>query len=88
MDTIETNEVRFTMRMESDLYERIKEIAKKNKRSIAKEIEFQLEQNLDNELNPSELKFLFDRFADVLQDHNFELHQFYEQLEKIVEHFE
>lgn len=40
MDTINDDEVRFTMRMETALYERLKESAKKNKRSIAKELEY------------------------------------------------
>ena len=39
----------FTMRIENSLYEVIKQNAVKNKRSIAKEIEFELEQY--NKLN-------------------------------------
>ena len=42
----ETSIVQFTMRIESSLYERIKQSALKNKRSIAKEIAFIIEQNL------------------------------------------
>lgn len=38
-----SEEVRFTMRMESRLYEKLKESAIKNKRSIAKELEFATE---------------------------------------------
>lgn len=38
----------FTMRMLPDLYEQIKNSAIKNKRSIAKEIEFGIEQYLQN----------------------------------------
>lgn len=38
------NETRFTMRMNNILYEVMKENAKKNKRSIAKEIEFELDE--------------------------------------------
>lgn len=34
----------FSLRIEIDLFEKIKKSAKKNKRSIAKEIEFALEQ--------------------------------------------
>lgn len=78
----------FTMRIDEDLLEKIRISADRNKRSLAKEIEFLLEQNLDNELKPSELKLLFDKFSDILQDHDFELRQFNEKLEKIVEHFE
>nr|DAF65596.1 MAG TPA: repressor [Caudoviricetes sp.] len=39
MDNIEENEVRFTMRMNADLYEELKEQARLNRRSIAKELE-------------------------------------------------
>lgn len=39
-----TKEVRFTMRMNKELYEIIKDNATKFKRSIAKEIEFELEE--------------------------------------------
>lgn len=38
-DNIEENEVRFTMRMEANLYNELKEHAKKNRRSLAKELE-------------------------------------------------
>ena len=37
-------DTRFTMRINTELLDRIKESAKKNKRSTAKEIEFMLEQ--------------------------------------------
>ena len=40
--------IRFTIRMLPDLYEQIKNSAIKNKRSIAKEIEFGIEQYLQN----------------------------------------
>ena len=36
----EENEVRFTMRMDKNLYEQLKKSAKKNRRSIAKELEY------------------------------------------------
>lgn len=45
MNTIE-NEVRFTMRMDNFLYEKLKTEAIKNKRSIAKEIEFMVEEEI------------------------------------------
>ncbi|AGR47198.1 hypothetical protein JIMMER1_64 [Brevibacillus phage Jimmer1] len=41
-----SDEKRFTLRMDADLFERIKEQADKNKRSIAKEIEFLIEKHL------------------------------------------
>lgn len=41
-----TKEVRFTLRIMQELYEIVKQSAFDNKRSIAKEIEFILEQNL------------------------------------------
>ena len=37
---MEENQVQFTMRMDKDLYEQLKESAKRNKRSIAKELEY------------------------------------------------
>lgn len=45
------NETRFTMRIDTALLNRIKEQAQENKRSAAKEIEFILEQWM-NEHNP------------------------------------
>jgi len=38
---------RFTLRIDEKLFEQVKEQATKNKRSIAKEIEYILEKNLD-----------------------------------------
>jgi hypothetical protein len=38
----------FTLRLEIDLYEKIKKSADKNKRSVAKEIEFVLEKYVEN----------------------------------------
>lgn len=49
MDTINNDdEIRFTMRMEKELYEKLKESAKVNKRSIAKELEFIVELQFNN----------------------------------------
>jgi len=39
MEEIRDDEIRFTMRMEKELYELLKESAKENRRSIAKELE-------------------------------------------------
>lgn len=39
-----SDQKRFTLRMDSDLFKQIEERASENKRSIAKEIEFLLEQ--------------------------------------------
>lgn len=48
MDTIDNNdEVRFTMRMDKELYEKLKNSAKVNKRSIAKELEYLVELQFD-----------------------------------------
>lgn len=47
------DETRFTMRIDTALLDRIKEQAKKTKRSTAKEIEFILEQWM-NERTPKE----------------------------------
>lgn len=41
-----SQEKRFTLRMDADLFERVKKLAEKNKRSIAKEIEYLIEQHL------------------------------------------
>ncbi len=41
-----STEIRFTMRMESKLYERLKQSASLNRRSIAKELETATEQYL------------------------------------------
>ena len=46
-------ETRFTLRIDAKLFERIKQLAKENKRSSAKQIEFILEdwlaKNIDSE---------------------------------------
>lgn len=78
----------FTLRMDEELFDKIKNIADKNKRSIAKEIEFQLEQNLQNDVSPSDVKFLLDKCSDILQDHDYELRRMYDQIEKVVEHLQ
>ncbi len=41
------NEKIFTLRMNADLFEKVKELALKNKRSVAKEIEFALEKYVE-----------------------------------------
>lgn len=51
------NETRFTLRIDTQVFERVKDLAKKNKRSAAKQIEFILEDwlrhNADEELKES-----------------------------------
>lgn len=42
-----TEQVRFTVRMEAQLYGKLKEAATRNKRSIAKELEYAAEQYLN-----------------------------------------
>ena len=42
-----TDQKRFTLRMDQELFEQIQEQAAKNKRSVAKEIEYLLSQHLD-----------------------------------------
>lgn len=76
----------FTLRMDEELFDKIKNMADKSKRSIAKEIEFQLDQNLQNDVSPSDLKFLLDKCSDILQDHDYELRRMYDLIEKVVEH--
>lgn len=41
-------EKRFTLRIDHDLFEKVKNSADKNKRSISKEIEYILSQKLEN----------------------------------------
>lgn len=41
-----TDEKRFTLRMDSGLFEQVKKLAEKNKRSVAKEIEYLIEKHL------------------------------------------
>jgi hypothetical protein len=43
-----TSEKRFTLRIDSGTFETISWVAKKHKRSIAKEIEFAIDQYLDD----------------------------------------
>ncbi|MEK5175112.1 Arc family DNA-binding protein [Heyndrickxia sp. FSL W8-0496] len=45
---------RFTLRMDGELFETIKERAEKNKRSVAKEIELLLETYLEQENKETE----------------------------------
>lgn len=51
---MEEKVVQFTMRMDADLYEQLKESAKKNRRSIAKELEYLTDFHL-NQREPIEL---------------------------------
>ena len=44
---MEEKEKRFTLRMNINLFEKVKELAMKNKRSVAKEIEFALEKYVE-----------------------------------------
>lgn len=80
MDTIDTNEVRFTMRMENDLYERIKETAKKNKRSIAKEIEYHLEQSLEKDT-----VHMLEKIYDFVDDFGLDYKPYFDKVEEILE---
>lgn len=47
-DYTREGDVRFTLRIEKELFEKIKERAHVNKRAIGREIEFILEQSLKN----------------------------------------
>ena len=46
MTTDDKRQIRFTMRIDADIYEVVKKNALNNKRSTAKEIEYRLEQSL------------------------------------------
>lgn len=76
----------FTMRIDEDLLEKIRICAERNKRSLAKEVEFQLEQNLDNYFSPSEFKSFMENLSEKLSDHDYELRRLYEQIGNVVEH--
>ena len=65
MDNIEDNEVRFTMRMESALYEQLKKSAQKNRRSIAKE----LENIVDIHLNKKDYVLIPEPIAQQLNEY-------------------
>lgn len=49
MVQINTNEVQFTMRMDAPLYEKLKENALKNRRSIRRELEHMAEKYMEAE---------------------------------------
>lgn len=49
-----TEQKRFTLRMDADLFKQIEKRAAENKRSIAKEIEFLLDQHIKEENKDSE----------------------------------
>ena len=50
------DKVRFTLRMPPDLYAKVKESADKNKRSVAREIEFIVEKMMSLEEPPTDSK--------------------------------
>ena len=58
-------EKRFTLRMDGDLFQEISELAKKNRRSIAKEIEYAIAYYLHEEAMNEYFK---DRNLDELTD--------------------
>lgn len=61
---MEENNVQFTMRMDKDLYEQLKQSAQKNRRSIAKELEHITDDYL-NHIVPINLP---KQFADSLME--------------------
>lgn len=64
MDTMNNDdEIRFTMRMDKELYEKLKESAKVNKRSIAKELEFIVELQFNN---PQDLSNQIEEIKQLL----------------------
>ena len=63
----------FTLRMDSDLFEILKETAEKNKRSIAKQIEYMLELAIvrDKHFDDIDTLAVFDAFTKfVSQRHS------------------
>ena len=77
----------FTLRMDEELFEKVKNVADKNKRSIAKEIEYQLEQSLsqDNYDVAQTVKDFIDQWSFKLDDHDYELRRCYEKVDEILE---
>ena len=61
------NETRFTMRMETSLYNLLKESAKRNKRSVAKELEYITETHLKNNCNDESDFFVKKLVASFMQ---------------------
>lgn len=77
----------FTLRMDEELFGKVKNVADKNKRSIAKEIEYQLEKSLlqdDNDIPPA-LKHVIEQWSFRFDDHEYELRKFYEKIDEILE---
>ena len=67
----ESNEVRFTMRMESGLYEQLKESAQKNRRSLAKELEHIVYNHFNNEKyepTPEQLAMFYSFIEERMKD--------------------
>jgi hypothetical protein len=59
------NEKTFTLRMNADLFEQLRKSSEKNKRSIAKEIEYVLEQYFSTpQLSREEILDLFSKFKE------------------------
>ena len=60
----------FTLRLDSDLFEIIKESADKNKRSIAKQIEYMLELSIvrDKHFDDADTVAVFEAFARFVEE--------------------
>ena len=63
---MEENYIQFTMRMEKGLYEKLKESASKNRRSIAKELEHITDCHLQFSEPPNDEDLLYSEEVNVL----------------------
>lgn len=68
----------FTLRMDEELFEKVKISADKNKRSIAKEIEYHLEQSLEKNT-----VYMIEKIFDFVDDFNIDYHQYFDKIEEI-----
>lgn len=64
---MEDNYVQFTMRMDKDLYEQLKESAKRNKRSIAKELEYLTDFHINQRVEFNVPDKIANKFIEFLR---------------------
>lgn len=72
----------FTLRMDEELFDKIKNMADKSKRSIAKEIEYQLEQYqlFEEGLIPPSIRELMSEYTRKIDEHEKQVQKLYKQI--------
>ena len=70
----------FTLRMDEELFEKVKSSAEKNKRSIAKEIEYHLEQSLEKDA-----VHMLEKIYNFVDDFWFDYKPYFDKVEEILE---